>query len=262
MVYNINLKRASGGFSLGIFFTIFGFLFLLVFGGIVFKSFIMTNTLDGKTDAHTINWEINDDGDDDISYSPTYFYTVDEVEYSCSSKFSSSDRNVGGIVYYDTKNPSKCMNDTDKFKKPFLLLLILPVVFLSVGLWQWISYIIRRSKAKKLAMDGVLVKGIPYKVEYSNVSVNDVRLRTFNISFAFPDGIIRNLKSNPIYEEITTDSDGLCDMIYDPDNYNNYYIDLEITTTGFGNPHIIYYRQNNDKLNKYADVYNYNKFNK
>ena len=59
---------------------------------------------------------------------------------------------------------------------------------------------------------------------------------------------------NNLVVAILSDADGMCDLLYDANNYNNYFIDFNITPTGDGNPNIIYYNQADQ--NTFASINN------
>ena len=78
----------------------------------------------------------------------------------------------------------------------------------------------------------------------------------FRVVFTFPNGETKTLTSDPAYNNVLQDYDGKCDLLYDPNDYNNYCVDLEITTTGNGQPNIVYYEQtqqfDNCDINSYS----------
>ena len=86
----------------------------------------------------------------------------------------------------------------------------------------------------------MLVKGVPYQIDNSNVLINKHPVKCFRVVFTFPNGITKTLTSEPVYNDVLQDYDGRCDLLYDPNDYSNYCIDLEISTTGHGQPNIIY----------------------
>lgn len=261
MIYNVNLKRNKALLSIGLIFTIIGAIFLILFGTFVFLDLSKKKSLDGEIAAYDVEWSshINDEGNE--LYSPTYYYEVNGNKYICTSNSSSSTKSGKGIVYYDTTNPSKCMTDFESNSSfLFMIFLIIPLLFIIIGLFFIRKYINRNKVIKRLAYDGVLVKGIPCQIVNSNISLNNVPLKCLSISYKFPDGNIRNLKSDPLH--IINSNLMVCDLLYDANNYNNYYIDWEIIPTGFGSPNIIYYQQmDSTYVNSDASEYNIsNKF--
>lgn len=244
MVYNVDLKKAKGPLGFGISFTLVGLLFLVIFGGIFISSTTKKNAMDSETKATNITWETHYDSEDGTTYSPNYEYEVDGTIYVCKSSTSSSIKSGDGTVYYDSSNPGDCMTDFDNTTNGFtFVFLIIPVIFIVVGVSQIRKSINKTKVAKELAKTGVLVKGLPYELVNSNVSVNNVPLKCMRVAYKFPDGITRDIRSEALKGRILSDADGCCDLLYDPNNYDNYFIDFEITTTGVGSPNIIYYQQ-------------------
>jgi len=125
----------------------------------------------------------------------------------------------------------------------FLLFLLLPLIFIAIGGVILIKNIKKIKVMKQLANNGILVKGIPYELVHTNITVNGRSIQAMSINYQFPDGSIKTLKGLPLYKSRMHNYDsGLCDLLYDPSNYNNYYIDFEIELTGVGTPHVEYYK--------------------
>lgn len=246
MVYNVDLKKARGPVSFGIIFTLVGLVFFAIMVVLLIGNVNKKNALDAETKATNVVWEEHYDSEDgSLMYSPIYEYVVDGNVYMCNSSTSSSSKGGDGIVYYNSKNPSECMTDFDNSSTGIIaIFLIIPVVFLIVGIVQIKKSISKSKIAKELAKSGVLVKNLPYNLVNSNISVNNVPLKCIYTTYKFPDGILREIKSEALKGHILSDADGMCDLLYDPNNYDNYFIDFEITTTGIGNPNIIYYNPN------------------
>lgn len=251
MLYDVNIKKARGGIGVGIIFFLAGLFFFVILVGIALSGVIRKNSLDGEIKATNISWESHYDSDNGTMYRPIYSYEVDGEFYTCRSNTSSSSRSgAKGTVYYDTNNPENCMTDFDNGSNVIVIcFLFLPIIFMIVGGSQIKTAIKNGNKAKRLAQCGILVKGAPYEIINTNVSVNNRRIKAFSITYTFPDGKTRLLKSQGIYDHILRDGDGLCDFLYDPENYDNYFIDLEINPTGMGSPNIIYYDQGGVKPN-------------
>jgi len=263
VVYNVNLKKSRDPIIfVGVIFTIVGLLFLVIMGIILISTFNKKNSLDSETKATRIKWEEHYDSDDGTTYSPNYEYEVNGTIYVCKSSSSSSVKSGDGIVYYNSSNPGDCMTDFDDNTNGFLFLflfLLLPIIFIVIGGFLIRKSIIKTKITKKLAIDGVLVKNIPYQLVNSNISINNIPLKCIYTTYKFPDGVLREIKGEAIKGNILSDADGMCDMLYDPNNYDNYFIDFNITPTGQGNPHIIYYEQSQYESNNlsYANANNY-----
>lgn len=243
MVYNVNISKARGGLGFGAIFLFAGLLFFGVMMAIGVSNLTKKNSFDGEVKATEIHWDSHYDSDSGTMYSPVYSYEVEGVTYNCSSRSSSSSKSgAKGIVYYDTNNPSNCMTDFDN-KTSFIIFifLFLPLIFIIVGANQMKKAINNGKKAKYLATSGVLVKGAPYEIIDTGMAVNNRKIKAFAITYTFPDGQTKEIKSQGVFDHVLRDSDGLCDFLYDPNDYNNYYIDLEINPTGIGSPNIVYY---------------------
>lgn len=243
MVYDVNIKKARGGLGFGLIFVLFGVFFLVILSGVAFSGIAKKNSLDGEVKASNITWESHYDSDNGTMYRPTYIYEVNGQSYSCRSNTSSSSQSgAKGTVYYNTSQPSECMTDFDSSTNFIVIIfLFLPIIFILVGGNQMKKALANAKKAKELAKSGVLVKGVPYEIINTGMAVNDRKIKAFAITYTFPDGQTRELKSQGIFDHVLRDRDGLCDFLYDPNNYDNYFIDLEINPTGIGSPNIIYY---------------------
>ena len=241
--YKINYKNARKNFTLPIIFLLIGIVFIVIISviGINFKN--KDNKLDAQINAQNIEW-VEDRDDDGITYKPVYYYEIDGLEYTCSSNVSSNSKNAKGIVYFNTNNPSECLTDYEKSNsKIFLVFMILPIVFIIIGGVILIKNIKKIRVMKQLATNGILVKGIPYELVYTNITVNNNRLQAISINYKFPNGEVRTLKGLPLYKGSMHNYDsGLCDLLYDPSNYDNYYIDFEINLTGVGTPIVEHYK--------------------
>lgn len=245
MTYDVSLKNVKNKRKSGIMFLAVGILFLAVFGYLAFSTMSKKAGFDSEVKASKVEWSSRyDEEEDSTTYSPIYYYTVSGVEYTCDSNVSSSIKSGKGIVYYDSKDPSNCITDFETSTNYFVLIfLLLPLLFIGIGISQ-IKNSIKKSKlVNNLANNGILVKGIPYTTVDSNFYVNDVPIKQFLIKYTFPDGKTREFKSEPVFDQVLQDYDGKCDLLYDPNNYDNYFIELEITATGHGTPTIIQYNQ-------------------
>lgn len=267
MTYNVNLNRARAGVWFGAIFFLAGLFFLYVIGEALLNPFTRKSDFDGETKAYHVEWNYHYD-DGSKFYSPTYYYTVDGKNYVCDS-FSSSNIKYGkGIVYYDTKSPNICMTDFENSTGLIILVfLFIPLICIFTGGKKMFDCIKKGKIARELANSGVLVKGVPYEIINSGMKINRRSIKAFSIIYTFPDGSTRNLISQGIFDYILKDRDGLCDFLYDPNNYDNYFIDLEINPTGVGNPNIIYYEQTAQSTiktnnNYFSDNMSYNPGNK
>ena len=83
-------------------------------------------------------------------------------------------------------------------------------------------------RVKKLAMEGFLVKNMPYKLVSSGTVINNQPIYCIQVEYESPSGQKISLQSEPRYNNKLSDKNGTVDLLIDPNDYSNYYIDLEI----------------------------------
>ncbi len=83
-------------------------------------------------------------------------------------------------------------------------------------------------RVKKLAKEGVLVKNMPYKLVSSGTVINNQPIYCIQVEYENSSGQKIPLKSEPRYNNKLSNKNGTVDLLIDPDDYSNYYIDLEI----------------------------------
>ena len=83
-------------------------------------------------------------------------------------------------------------------------------------------------RVKKLAMEGFLVKNMPYKLVSSGTIINNQPIYCIQVEYENPSGQKISLQSEPRYNNKLSDKNGTVDLLIDPNDYSNYYIDLEI----------------------------------
>ena len=106
-----------------VFVSIIVFLLLIVLGGIgIYLSFFASNTdkFDSKVRAYKIDPNLVVINDlyvySSDSYYPIYYFKVNDKEYECKSFSGSSIKpnTKKNMVYYDSDNPNKCINEYEK----------------------------------------------------------------------------------------------------------------------------------------------------
>ena len=128
-----NLKKSKKFYRV---FLYAGLIIFLILFGIVFGSRIKLKTLDSYRVTRHIEVLEHEDDDGDTMYTPVYYYSVNGKEYTCKSGFSSNHRpnTSSGKVYYDSKNPERCMTDYSlKGNKTIIIFSILPIIFIIIG---------------------------------------------------------------------------------------------------------------------------------
>lgn len=245
-MYDINLKNVKNGKKFFMVFFVVGILFGVILLGVFAGMMLKGNSLDSETMSTKVDLnEYYDDGD--RMYNPVYTYEVDGKEYTCSSGISSSVRpsSKNIKVYYDSKNPSKCLTDYSKNSSYFLLLfLIIPIVFIVMSVVNFKKINKRIAIINSLNENGKLVKGLPYRLENTGMVVNNVPIQRPVIDYALANGSIIQLYGDPRHDRKVADQDGLVDLVIDESNPENYFIDFEINRVGGNRPEDFYQQPN------------------
>ena len=101
-------------------------------------------------------------------------------------------------------------------------------------------FIVKSKEALKriaiLNKSGKLVKNIPYKIEDTNTTVNGVQGIRIVIDYALPNGSMVTLKGDPRYDGMTSDADGMVDLVIDENNPDIHFIDFEINRISGNRP--------------------------
>lgn len=86
----------------------------------------------------------------------------------------------------------------------------------------------KRKKYEWLARNGMLIKGLPYRMQPTGSRVNDTDIMKIVIDYELPTGSVVRLESDGRFDFKSSDSDGLVDLLIDPHDSSNYYIDFSI----------------------------------
>lgn len=256
-MYDINLKVIKKGRGFWYIFLAVGLIFFIILGLVIFSWRVPSYMTASIKSSSVEIIEDYDSYEDTMYYSKKYNYYVDGEHYVCNSSFSSnvypSQENVE--IYYDKSNPSDCRpDDSDTSALLFMgIFLILPSVFIILALVNLIKINKRINKVKELNEVGRLVKGLPYKLENTGMSVNDVPIQRPVIDFTLKTGEIIKLKGDGRFDGKLKDEDGLVDLVIDEFHPDNYFIDFEINRVG-GNQSSDYYQQPNQ--DSYSTNYN------
>lgn len=245
-MYDIKLDNVKKGKKFFFLFFISGVAIAVIMIGILIGSTMNLNNLDATTMSTSVEINQHIDSDGNTMYSPVYHYNVNGEEYSCSSNSSSSIRpsETNALVYYDSKKPSRCMTPYSKSSNKMLLIfLILPVIFIALGVVN-INKVNKRIKIiKELNTKGKLVKNLPYRLENSNLKVNGVPIQLPVVDYILPSGVTITLRGDPRQDNKLADADGMVDLVIDENNPKNYFIDFEINRLT-GNLQGDYYKGN------------------
>ena len=110
------------------------------------------------------------------------------------------------------------------FTQPMVALMILvPLLLVVYGIGQARMALNKIEQLKVLSKNGVLIKHLPYKVDM--VGSNSYIL---TMEYETPQGEIITLKSEPKPDTLIHDADGKADLLIDPNDYDNFYIEVDI----------------------------------
>lgn len=238
MTYKIDEKNLKSSFVLANLFLLIAFIMVLIFASVIVPVKVKEYLYTEKVEAY----------DTDLYYSTgeeyriKFTYYVDGKQYThIADDASSDDDDHSKVLYYKKGEPDLAVSEFEiKEANEYMFLLILPGLLLVASTAIRISNWLKVAKVKRLCKKGVLVKNIPYKLVSTNLVVDNKKIMAFCITYTFPDGITRELIGDGIYKEV--EETGWCDLLYDPNNYTNYYIDKSIKITGKGSPVIIHYQ--------------------
>lgn len=253
-MFDINTKNVKKGRRFFYIFLVLGILFLFILGGIFVLSIIKLNKLDSTVLSTRVEVKSYIDDEGRTRYSPVYYYEVNGQNYSCSSN-SSSSNNPGTknkTVYYDSVNPSNCMTEYSKSGNYIILVfLLLPIIFIIFAVINIIKVNKRIKAITELNQKGKLIKNLPYRLENTGMSVNNVPIQRPVVDYTLPSGTTITLYGDARHDRKRYDADGMVDLLIDENNLDNYYIDFEINRLT-GNLPQDYYQsnlQNNNQQN-------------
>ncbi len=229
-MYDINFKNVKKGIKIYNYCIVFLLFFLAIFIYIPVSNYLKFKSLDGSMMSSDVIIKSEYDDDKEM-YRAIYYFDVDGNRYSCQSSSLSSISPVSSnkIVYYDTKNPSKCMTEDDKNLDSIYVITLIILFIVILLLSQKNLKIVKRIKnIKELNTKGKLVKNLPYLLEDSGIEIMGHKIQVPYIYYKLKDERIVKLKGDPRYDKKIVDSDGMVDLIIDEDNPDNYYIDFEI----------------------------------
>ena len=166
-------------------------------------------------------------------YTPVYYYNVDGVEHACKSHLSSSiippEKQVK--IYYSSNNHSKCISEYEyslsKELFPIYLKLILLTTFIG-SLFYIHAY--RQSKiVEKLAQNGKLIKNLFCSVIVLPMGIRGKgQAHIIRLRYKTDDDRFLMLNSEIKYGYDYKGKDK-ADLLIDPLNPKNYFIDFNIT---------------------------------
>ncbi len=226
-MYKIKLDKTKLMF--GLVFTIFGTLMSVTFIGVTINDEEFKNTLDESVKASYIVENCDYDSENNYLCSPIYYYEVDMLTYSCNTKVGMSKNLIDfskDTVLYNSNNPAECMTQIDSDDFVGNILVFVTLIFPLVGILCLVSFFKKIKKAKILSTRGILVKGLPYTLANSNVSVNGVYKKMIIVDYQLPNGAL-TFNSRPINNK-ELNNHTTADLLYDPQDYSNFYVDFNI----------------------------------
>ena len=245
-MYDIDTSNVKKGIKFFLMFLLVGIFFLGILLAILIMNIINYKSLDSEIMSNHVEINTYKDSDGDTMYSPIYYYNIRGKEYKCSSQGGSSimPSTKNRKVYFDSKNPTRCMTDYSRGNNKWILLfLLLPIVFIGTA----VCNIIKVNKRIKLINDlnttGKLVKNLPYRLENTGMSVNGIQIQKPVVDYTLPSGTTITLQGDPRHDKKVADKDGMVDLVIDEANPNNYFIDFEINRLS-GNLPTDYYTNN------------------
>ena len=259
-MYDIDTSNVKKGIKFFLMFLFAGVFLLGILLAILIMNIINYKSLDSEIVPNHIEINTYKDSDGDTMYSPIYYYNIRGKEYKCSSQGGSSimPSTKNRKVYFDSKNPTRCMTDYSRGNNKWILLfLLLPIVFISVAVYNIIKVNKRIKLINELNTTGKLVKNLPYRLENTGMSINGVQIQRPVVDYTLPSGTTITLQGDPRHDKKVADKDGMVDLIIDEANPNNYFIDFEINrlsgnlpTDYYTNDQIFQNNVNNNFMNQ------------
>ena len=245
-MYDIDTSNVKKGIKFFLMFLLVGIFFLGILLAILIMNIINYKSLDSEIMSNHVEINTYKDSDGDTMYSPIYYYNIRGKEYKCSSQGGSSimPSTKNRKVYFDSKNPTRCMTDYSRGNnKCILLFLLLPIVFIGTAVYNIIKVNKRIKLINDLNTTGKLVKNLPYRLENTGMSVNGIQIQKPVVDYTLPSGTTITLQGDPRHDKKVADKDGMVDLVIDEANPNNYFIDFEINRLS-GNLPTDYYTNN------------------
>ena len=251
-MYDVDLKNVKKGGSVFILFVVIGFIFSGVGVSMFVSTLVKKNSMDSEVEAYKVDINEHYDSESGTMYSPTHYYRVNGVEYVCSGGGSTSSITKSmkdETVYYNSNNPSECLTDYSKSSNNLFFILFGSIggLIAVIGIKKMINAHKRVKIVKYLNQNGQLIKNLPYYMEDTGVSVNDRRIQRPVVDYRLPSGSVIQLRGDGRYDHKYRDADGFVDLLIDPNDFNNYFIDFEINRIG-GNLDSDYYKPTEEEL--------------
>lgn len=246
-MYDINTKNVKKGINFYLGFFVIGLFLLTICGAVPISYYVELNSLDSTTTSTNVIVNLHTDYRGGTSYYQTHYYTVDGSEYSCDS-YISSGSNPGTSnkkVYYDSKNPSKCI--TEESDIVLLMFALLPLFIIVFAVINMIKIRKRLKLINELNKKGKLVKNLPYLREDTGMRESKTIIYRPVVEYTLASGSTITLYGDPRFDK-RCDKVGMIDLIIDENNPNNYFIDFEINRLTGNLPSDYYNNMSNNEL--------------
>ena len=238
-MYDINLKVIKKGYSFWLIFLIVGVLMFGIPGVIITIDAINQSKIDSETlSTKSEIWEDEDDEGYEY-YGITYTYEVNGLLYECDSNKEYDTRPYGTLtstIEYASVDPEICNvkgEGTDGSEILFMLIWsVMPLIFMGLAIYNMNKITKRVRKVKQLNEIGKLVKGVPYEMKETGMSVNEVEIYKPVAKYYTPTGELLELNGDARFDHKSEDYDGLVDLVIDENDHTNYFIDFEINRIG------------------------------
>lgn len=231
-MYNINYKSMRNMLSIQVINILLGLFFLFMVLPDIVSPFINRLVYKGETKADNIIVDIGYNSRNDIYYSAIYEYIVDGVKYkrvAANYKKNDSAFMEKDKVFYDLENPYKSVVESDLNLGVYSILWIILGVFCFVyGTYKFASDTKEIKRVKELSKKGVVVKNVKYKLKKSNVSVSKTNIPCIVVEYEVSPGQFVTLKSRPRLDLLKGVPKDTIDLLIDPNDLTNYYIDFDI----------------------------------
>jgi RNA polymerase subunit RPABC4/transcription elongation factor Spt4 len=84
------------------------------------------------------------------------------------------------------------------------------------------------NRVEKLAKEGILVKNMPYELVSSGTIINGQPIYCIQVEYENASNQKIPLRSEAKYDNKIANKNGTADLLIDPNDYSNYFIDIEI----------------------------------
>ena len=258
-MYKIDYKNIKKGRFIAYPFIAFGVIMFSIVSWINLQPIIKKNSMDSKVEAINVDknchYSIDRHGDKSYTCSPIYTYEVNGQTYECRLNHSTSKEVTKNnkYVYYDSNNPKVCV--TDYQTQPSLLFIVanlFPLLFVAFGVIIIVGVNKKIKKVNYLSKNGILIKNLKYTLEPTGEIINNRTIVAPAVDYTLSSGVVVHLKGYGRYDGKFSDEDGFVDLLIDPNDINNYFIDFNITSENEDN------QIKNDQTNNINNVSNQN----